>query len=73
MSYYAPPVDMYTARADHFKRDGDRHWAMAKGGCGDYHYGKAKFCYAQVAANKAKAEHAIATGATFRRIGSTKH
>ena len=56
MSYYASREDMYNSRADRFKRDGDRHWAMAKNGCGDYHYGKAKVCYREAAANRERAE-----------------
>lgn len=67
MSYYNSPADMYSARSARFKRDGDRHWAKAKAGQGDYHYGKAKFCYAQSAANAEKAEQAIATCSSFRK------
>lgn len=67
MSYYQSPAHMFQSRADRFKRDGDRHWAMAKNGEGDYHYGKARTCYDQAAANQAKANHARSTGATFKR------
>lgn len=66
MSYYKSPEDMFSARANRFQRDGNRHWAMAKNGGGDYHSGKAKFCYDQAAANRARAQQAHATGATFR-------
>lgn len=65
MSYYSSPEAMFASRADRFQRDGDRHWAMAKSGGGDYHYGKARFCYEQAAANRARAEQARNTGATF--------
>ena len=44
MGYYKSPKDMFTQRADKFKRDGDRHWAQAKNGEGDFHFGKAKDC-----------------------------
>ena len=70
MGYYKSPEEMFSSRADRFKRDGDLHWAMAKNGQGDYHYGKARFCYEQAAANRARAEHAYTTGATFCRSGS---
>lgn len=67
MGYYKSPADMYSSRADRFKRDGDRHWAMAKNGSDGYHYGKARFCYEQSAANRAKAEHERSTEATFKK------
>lgn len=67
MGYYKNPEEMFTSRANRFTDDGNRHWAMAKNGYGDYHYGKAKFCYEQASANRAKAEHARTTGATFRK------
>ncbi len=70
MSYYNSPAEMFDARAKRYRDDGNRHWAMAKNGCGDHHYGKAKTCYEQAAANTAKAEQARATGATFRKSGS---
>ena len=54
---------MFSSRAKRFKRDGDRHWAMAKAGLGAYHYGKAKFCYDQSKANQLKAAQAAASGA----------
>ena len=55
MAFYKSPADMYSARADRFKRDGDRHWAMAKQGQGDFHYGKAKTCYARADENIVRA------------------
>ena len=70
MGYYKSPEDMFSSRANRFKNDGDRHWAMAKNGHGDYHYGKARFCYEQAAVNRAKAEQAHATGAAFHKCGS---
>lgn len=66
MSVYQTPADMFSARAARFQRDGNRHWAMAKSGEGDFHYGKARFCYEQSRVNAAKAAHAAATGAKFR-------
>lgn len=72
MGFYKTPADMYASRADRFKRDADRHWALAKNGYGDYHYGKAKLCYEQARVNHAKAEKAIRTGAVFRRPGKER-
>ena len=65
MAYYSTPEEMFAKRAENYKREGDRHWAMAKNGEGDYHYGKAKTCYKQEAQNRAKADNARATGATW--------
>ena len=70
MAYYNSPAEMYTARADRFKRDGDRHWAMAQNGHSAHHYGKAKFCYEQASINNARAQQAHASNAVFRK-GST--
>ncbi len=67
MAFYKSPEDMYSSRARRFKRDGDRHWAMAKNGQGGHHYAQARFCYEQAQKNNAKAEHARATGASFRK------
>lgn len=72
MGFYSSPEEMYSSRAARFKRDGDRHWAMAKSGDGGYHYGKARFCYGQAEANRAKAEQARATGATFKKGGTSR-
>ena len=55
MAFYKSFEDMYSSRADRFKREGDRHWAMAKSGCGEHHYQKAKSCYDQAALNRSKA------------------
>ena len=65
MAYYSSPEEMFAKRAERYKHDGDRHWAMAKNGEGSFHYGKAKSCYGQAASNKAKAENAKATGAIW--------
>ena len=70
MGFYKSPASMYSARANRFASDGNRHWAMAKNGYGDYHYGKAKFCYEQASINRAKAAQARAAGATFGKGGS---
>ena len=67
MSYYNSPEEMFAKRAEKYKREGDRQWAMAKNGEGDYHYGKAKVCYNQAAENQARAENARATGATWSK------
>ena len=65
MAYYATPADMYEKRAENFQNSADRHWAMAKNGEGDYHYGKAKSFYAIAESNREKAEQARADGATW--------
>ena len=65
MGFYQSPAHMYESRAAQFKRDADRHWAMAKSGEHPAHYAKARFCYEQAAANSAKAEQARAANATF--------
>lgn len=64
MAFYSNPEEMYNARANRFKRDGDMHWALACTGEGDYHYGKAKRCYAEVERNIVKANEA--KGKTFK-------
>lgn len=66
MIYYTSKAEMYSARANRFKRDGDRHWALARNGDGNYHYGKSKICYEQSKANHVRAEQARAAGETFR-------
>ena len=63
MALYKDPQQMYLARAERCQRDGDRHWAQAKNGDGGCHYGKARACYAQAAANREKA--ATAKGKTW--------
>ncbi|MBR4863278.1 MAG: hypothetical protein IKU07_01775 [Oscillospiraceae bacterium] len=65
MAYYSTPEEMYTKRAEKYKREADRQWAMAKNGEGDYHYGKAKARYRQASENQAKAAAAKAAGATW--------
>lgn len=65
MAYYNSPEEMFAKRAEKYKREGGRQWAMAKNGEGDYHYGKAKTCYRQAAENQARAENAKAIGATW--------
>lgn len=71
MGFYQSSADMFAARADRFQRDGSRHWAMAKSGEEDFHYGQARFCYEQAAVNRAKAEQTRSSSATFR-TGRTK-
>ena len=67
MAYYKNPEEMYTKRADRYKREGDRQWAMAKNGEGDYHYGKARDCYREEAANRRRAEAARDAGAAWNK------
>ena len=67
MAYYDSPADMYEKKAQSFKNSADRHWAMAKNGEGDYHYGKAKTFYSRAEASQAKAEQARASGATWSK------
>lgn len=56
MGFYNNKKEMYEARAERFKRDGDRNWAKACSGEGGGYYGKARWCYEQAAENRAKAE-----------------
>ena len=67
MGFYSSPEEMYKARASRYKKEGDRHWAMAKQGEGGFHYSKARACYEQERINQAKAERSKQTGATFRK------
>lgn len=66
MGFYKNPEEMYTARAERFRRDGNTHWAQAKNGEGGYHYTQARFCYEEAAKNATKAEQARADNAVFR-------
>lgn len=65
MSFYKDFEEMYNARAKRFKKDADRHWAMAKSGEGDYHYTKAKEFYKEAEKNRIKAEES--KGKSFRK------
>lgn len=65
MAYYKSPEEMFAKRAENAKRAGDRHWAMAKNGEGNVHYGQARNCYNQATANQARAEQARDAGATW--------
>ena len=65
MGFYQSPAHMYESRAARFKRDADRHWAMAKSGGNLAHFTKARFCYEQAAANRAKAAQSRAVNAAF--------
>lgn len=56
MACYKDPGAVCRTRAARLKREGDYHWAMAKQGQGDHHYGQARRCYAQIAQNIAKGE-----------------
>lgn len=67
MAYYKTPADMYEKKAQGFENSANRHWAMAKNGEGDYHYGKAKKFYAIAETNRAKAEQAKASGTTWNK------
>jgi hypothetical protein len=58
MAFYKNPEEMYKARAKRFKSDGDRHWAQAKSGEGDWHFGKAKEKYNEAEINLQKANDA---------------
>lgn len=58
MGFYNSQEEMYDARAKRFQKDGDRHWAKAKNGEGDYHYEKARKCYKEAEANREKARSA---------------
>lgn len=67
MAYYNTPEEMFTRRAESYKREGDRHWALAKSGQGDHHYGQARACYQQASQNRAKADSARTAGATWKK------
>ena len=67
MGFFQSPEEMYKHRAARFKRDGDMHWAKAKSGDSDYHFGKAKKCYREAAENLKKAEIAKSSNATFAK------
>ena len=69
MGFFKTPEEMYLHTSKRFKRDADRHWAMAKNGEGDYHYGKARWCYEQVRENERKARKAAKEGWTFSKRG----
>lgn len=56
MGYYKNPEEMFNARAERMKKQGDEHWAKAKNGEGDYHYGKAKKSYESAEHNKQMAK-----------------
>lgn len=42
MGFFKTPEEMYDHAAKRFKKDGDMHWAKAKNGEGEYHYGAAR-------------------------------
>lgn len=63
MGFYNSPEDMYKARAERARREADEHWAKAKTGQGDWHYGKAKKRYEDAARNEARAKEV--RGKTF--------
>lgn len=65
MAYYKTPAEMFSKRAEQAKKDGDLHWAMAKNGEGNHHYGQAFKRYHHSAVNRAKSAHAKAINATW--------
>lgn len=67
MAYYASPEEMFEKRAEKARREGNRHWALAKNDDGDFHYGKAKKFYKYAEENLAKAEKARTTGASWNK------
>ncbi len=67
MAYYKSPEDMFRRRADNAQKAGNRHWAMAKNGEGDHHYGQAKKCYDSASENRKRAVEAKAKNATFKK------
>lgn len=56
MGFFKNKSDMFNHRAERFKQEGDRHWAAAKNGQGNFHYEKAKKCYDQANENREKAQ-----------------
>lgn len=56
MAFYKDPEDMYRKRAERFRKEGARHYAQAKQGEGDFHFGKAKAAYKRFEECLAQAE-----------------
>lgn len=52
MAHYKSKADMYEGRANRSEKDAKMHWAKAKNGDGDHHFGKAKKSYAEADRNK---------------------
>ena len=67
MGFFKSPEEMYKHRASRFKHNGDIHWAKAKCGDGDYHFGKAKKCYTEAEKNLKRAELAKSSNAKFAK------
>lgn len=65
MSFYASPEAMYSARADNYRKCGNAHWAMAKSGYGDEHFGIARKAYDKARENEEKAKAAANDHATW--------
>lgn len=66
MAFYKDLEDMFSQRAKRCKTEGDSHWAKAKNGEGQYHYGKAKEFYDSAKANQKKADEARKNNSKFR-------
>ena len=58
MGFFKSKADMYEARAKHFEKNGKIHWAKAKNGDGDFHFGKAKKHFEEANRNKKLAKDA---------------
>lgn len=56
MAFYKDPEEMFRCRAERMKKEADVHWAQAKSGEGDFHYGKARKLYGEAAENLEKAD-----------------
>ena len=56
MGFFKTPEEMYDHAAKRFKKDGDMHWAKAKNGEGEYHYGAARKAYKRAEASLEKAK-----------------
>lgn len=67
MAYYSSLAEMFKKRAEKSKKLGDQHWAKAKNGEGNHHYGQAKRCYGQATTSQEKAEQSSAAGVTWKK------
>ena len=68
MGFFKTPEEMYDHAAKRFKKDGDMHWAKAKNGEGEYHYGAARKAYKRAEASLEKAKTAKEEGWQFKKI-----
>lgn len=56
MAFYKNPEEMFKARSEKYKKAGDMHYAKAKNGGGEGHFGAAKKNYRSAEIEQEKAE-----------------